>query len=285
MPKRANRPKWDRYAKVRLAHALLHKLADTQEPYSDKAMSQATGWKSPGTYRGKFWHDWVWKDSNGIWHVDPSFKSVTVEKLIEIHSQRKDTLSSYQRRIYFKSVTYEFFLPLTNEHELRETLDNLFYRDTIERRLNEVGINSFPMEYPDMEEVIEFVGSHFTGYSISHVSGRFRGKTVETRKQAGDLFAKGKYYLMDETTAIVRFIVPIDTTKNVYQSDAKFLETVVRDNPESAPVGEAGNELARVRWAFFHLFTEAVVRTVKGEDQVWLLESGPENRLYVWEKS
>lgn len=284
MPKRDARPKKDRYAKVRLAHAFLRKLADTGEPYSDEVMSQETGWKSPETYRSKFWHDWVQRDAEGIWRVDRSFKTVTEAQLIEIHRQRKDMLSNYWRHIYFESITYEFFLPLTNERELKETLDDLFYRDTIQRRLNQVGINSFPVESFDMAKVIEFVGSHFTGYSISHVSGRFREEQVATRVQAGDLFAEGKYYLADETTAVVRFIVPISKVKKSYQSDAKFLEDVVRGNQGNTPSEEASIERAQIRWAFFQLFAEAVVRTVKGEDEVWLLESGPENRLYVWEK-
>ena len=49
---------------------------------------------------------------------------------------------------------------------------------------------------------------------------------------------------------------------------------------------EAGQaELKRVRLAFFLLFAEAVTLTVRGEDEVWLLESGPESRVYVWEKA
>lgn len=176
MPKRDARPRKDRYEKVRLAHALLRKLADTQEPYSDEAMSQKTGWKSPETYRSKFWHDWVQRDAEGIWRVDRSFETVTEEALIEIHRQRKDMLSNYWRRIYFESITYEFFLPLTKEQELKTALDDLFYRDSVERRLNEVGLDSFPANTRDIAEVVEFVGEHFTGYSISHVPGDFGRK-------------------------------------------------------------------------------------------------------------
>ena len=288
MPRRNARPSGkDRHAKTRLAYAFLRKLANTQAPYSHVAMAQETGWpvSTIRTYRAKFWHEWVQRDSEGIWHVSPSFEAVKQNELIEIHHQRRDTKPTYQKKVYYRYITYEFFLPLTNERELREVLDDFFYRDTIESRLNEVGINSSPLESLDMEEIIDFIDSHFKGYSISHVSGRFREKQVITRESAGEMFTQGDYYLVDETTAIVRFIVPISTTQSVYQNDAEFRDAVVRENPEDTSAKEAGTELARVRWVFFQLFAEAVVNTVTGEDQVWLIESGPENRLYVWEKA
>ena len=278
-------PRKDRHAKTRLAYDHLRKLANTQEAYSDEEMVLATGWSKDTvkTYRTKHWSDWVKRDGNTS-RVDRAFERVTEGDFIDLHSQSNEFYANYQRRIYHNSVTYEFLLPLTKERELKETLDDLFYRDTIERRLNEIGLDSFPGESFDIDLIVDFVGAHFTGYSVSHVSGRFRAREMSTRMQAGELFAQEKPYLLDETTAIVRFIVPIHSTESVYQDGSEFLDAVVCEDTKGTSTTDT-IEIARVRWAFFQFFAEAVVRTVKGEDQVWLLESGPENRLYVWEKA
>jgi hypothetical protein len=60
-------------------------------------------------------------------------------------------------------------------------------------------------------------------------------------------------YLIDETTAITRFIFPC------------------KDKDEAATV----------RWFFFELFVESVIQ-VTGESQVWMTESGLETRLHTW---
>jgi hypothetical protein len=45
------------------------------------------------------------------------------------------------------------------------------------------------------------------------------------------------------------------------------------------------DEVALVHWLFFNVFAEAVVRTVEGEDVIWLIEETPrKRRLYVWQK-
>lgn len=275
----------DRHAKTRLAYDHLQKLANTQETYSDEEMARVAGWSkhTVKTYRTKHWSDWVKRDGDA-YRVDRAFERVTEGDFVELHSQSTEFYANYRRRIYRSSVIYEFLLPLTKERELKEALDALFYRDTIERRLKEIGLNSFPGEYSDINWIVDFVSTHFTGYSVSHVSGRFRARGMSTRAQAGEMFAQEKPYLVDETTAIVRFIVPIHNTESVYQDGSEFLDAVVCGDTKGTSTTDT-LELARVRWAFFQFFAEAVVRTVKGEDQVWLLESGPENRLYVWEKS
>ncbi len=99
------------------------------------------------------------------------------------------------------------------------------------------------------------------------------------------MLAEGERYLVDETTAVVRFIVPLQMTAKTYNNLAEFHNAVVASPGSSSDSPDVKKELAKVRRAFFLLFAEAVVRTVKGEDQVWLLESGLENRLYIWEKA
>ena len=97
------------------------------------------------------------------------------------------------------------------------------------------------------------------------------------------MLTENQRYLVDETTAVVRFIVPLHRSRDTRDGD--FLSAVVSRASANELDEPVHGELEQVRWAFFQLFAEAVVRTVKGEDEVWLLESGPENRLYVWEKA
>jgi hypothetical protein len=63
-----------------------------------------------------------------------------------------------------------------------KALDELFYRDTLDRRIG--------------------------GFFISHVSGRFRTGPIVSRRDSAAKLASDKAYLIDETTAVVRFIIP-----------------------------------------------------------------------------
>ncbi len=286
----------DRLERVRRAYAVLRSLADTGEAVSDADFAQSAGWKqnTVKSYRGKKWRDWIEKDSPYTWRVSQSFKTVTEEAFLRHQTQRTDFYASYRSRsIHHHVLRYEFLLPLTKEHELKKALDDLFYRDTLEERIREVGPGSFSFQLPEgsglagkteTDAIIEFMTDHFTGYSISHVSGRFRSEALADRAQVGDMLVKGHRYLVDETTAVVQFIVPLQQSSNTYPDDQEFVDALAKDS-ESSLSEAARVELAQVRRTFFLLFVEAVVRTVKGEDEVWLLESGPENRLYVWEKA
>ena len=69
---------------------------------------------------------------------------------------------------------------------------------------------------------------------------------------AAKLEERGGRYLIDETTAIVRFIFPCD-----------------------------GDE-ETIRWFFNTLFVESIIQVVAGEEQIWMVESGMENRLHIW---
>lgn len=85
---------------------------------------------------------------------------------------------------------------------------------------------------------------------------------------------------MDETTAVVRFIVPCS------EGSVAFEEQYGCDDALHAPgdfdTAALDEELRRIRGLFFYLFVEAVVRTVKGEDEIWLMESGVTTQLYRW---
>ena len=90
--------------------------------------------------------------------------------------------------------------------------------------------------------------------SISHVNGRYKAEDgVLTMQEATALQERAGRYLIDETTAITRFIFPCK-------------------DKEEAEV---------VRWFFFELFVESVIQ-VTGEAEVWMIESGLQTRLHKW---
>jgi hypothetical protein len=128
--------------------------------------------------------------------------------------------------------------------------------------------------------VCELVGDRFDGYSISHVRGRFRASELKSRTEAAAMLAEDLRYLIDETTAAVRFIIPLEHTKRV---DPGL--TGGFGFEDLGPPDDHSRELGQVRCLFFNLFAEAIVRVVQGEDVIWLLEdTGVSRRLYVWEK-
>ena len=294
-PSDGTRPRRDRLARVRVAYKVLQELADTGASITNVEFASRTNWSvaTVRSYRGKKWRDWIEEGPGEKWRVSQAFKTITEEAFLRHQTQRTDFFASYQtRRIYHHVATYEFLLPLTKEQELTKALDDLFYRDALEERVKEVGPDAFGIastedsELSDdqkIEAIIDFTADHFAGYSIAHVSGRFRAGSLAAREEAGVMLAQGQRYLVDETTAVVRFVVPLHQSSDAHQEGSEFLQAIAEGSDGNLPQDQL-SELTQVRRAFFLLFTEAVVRTVKGEDEVWLLESGPANRLYVWEK-
>jgi len=160
-------------------------------------------------------------------------------------------------------MIYDFLMPLTNEAHLRTTLDALFFKDTILARLKTIGVPELannlpkpPSETDDayLDEILKFIDGHFIGYSISHVDGRFRSGKLRTQDDVAELQKKGERYLIDETTAVARFIFP-------------YADAI---------------ELAAVRYLFRILFVRSIIQLVNGEEQIWMLETGPQNKVHIW---
>src|SRR5205823_5954402 len=115
-----------------------------------------------------------------------------------------------------------FLLPLTNERKLRAALDELFYSDHLVQRAREIGPETLTMILPRnaneaTEDYLDRVGlrvsSLLGGYSIGHVNGRFRAGDLKTHEDAARTLAARGRYLADETTAVVRFLVPLAGSK------------------------------------------------------------------------
>jgi hypothetical protein len=103
-----------------------------------------------------------------------------------------------------------------------------------------------------------------------------------TRQASLEHVLNGGRYLIDETTAVVRFIVPCKAGTFAFSDtlEASFDWLSSVDTPDSA----LEDEVQLIRKLFFLLFVDTVVRTVKGEDEIWLVESGARHGLYRWER-
>jgi hypothetical protein len=151
-------------------------------------------------------------------------------------------------------------MPLTNEAYLKASLDSLFYRDTVKARLKTISASDLEGALPKSlnetdelyrERICDWISDHFGGYSISHVNGRFRAQPLATRAEVGQAASR---YLVDETTAVTRFIFPC------------------------TDIGEA--EL--VDFFFTNLFVKSITEVVNGEDEIWMVETGLKTQLHIW---
>ncbi len=217
--------------------------------------------------------------------VKPEMLRVRLSDFKELFHQKKRLFTDYVLEVSPSVLIYEFFMPLSREDRLREALDNLFYRDTIEQRIQEIGFDQIrtglglSVDYFDekiQELVFDFMESTIGGYSIFLVNGRYRADQLASRAEVVNRpFAYGPY-IVDETTAIVRFILPVETEA------AKFKHGNIL---EPAPVSVSAQKRAElVRWLFLNFFAEALIRVVQNEDEIWLLESGMRSTFYRWIK-
>ena len=92
--------------------------------------------------------------------------------------------------------------------------------------------------------------------------------------------AVGQKYVIDETTAIVRFIIPCECTEAVHGEAFDATVTASFDHQE------LDDEVSKIRILFFNIFVEAVADAVLEEDQIWLLETAASrSRLYIWSRA
>ncbi len=282
--------KQDRQQSFRRAYQFLKSKDVPGITFTYEELTDATGWgqKSIGTYLGKWLGEVVERRPSGRLAVLPRFWRYTEQRFIDLATQKRRPRANYNRFRCSEIVNYEFLLPLTREDELRRTLDSLFYADTIENRLREVGLGAvarYVIRNPGesdsdyIDRIRGLVSDFFAGYSISHVSGRFRAADIVSRQEAVKILAADGRYLIDETTASVRFIVPLLATK----ADGHEL---VDDYFQGSDLpSEAVQEILMVHGLFFDFFVEAIVELVNGEDAIWLVEeSGSKRTLYMWEK-
>lgn len=249
----------------RAAFKFLRERLQTQELFTMDEFRDATGWEKPGTlntylrkqYKGLF------EKVGDKYRVSESFRKFVPWRKFKQHvTQVRRVVTNYEPSSS-EVMTYDFLMPLTNEAHLRTTLDALFFKDTILARLKTIGVPELSQALPKLagqtdesylDANLTFIEDHFIGYSIFHVDGRFRSGKLRTQDEVADLQKKGERYLIDETTAVARFIFPY--------ADA--------------------DELAAIRYLFRILFVRSIIQLVNGEEQIWMLETGPQNKVHVW---
>ena len=238
---------------------------DSQEPFTKEEFESSTDWekKSFQTYWSKQFKQFVVQAPNNKYRVSESFRPFTDWDKFQQHvTQVRRIASDYQELTFENILTFEFFMPLSNEAHLRTTLDALFYKDTIVARLRAQDTKDLYQHFPPLpnesndeylSRLCDWIAPRFVGYSVSHVNGRFRAERLCTHEEVASPTFR-KRYLIDETTAVTRFIFPCQD-----KEDAD-----------------------RIRWFFQILFVRSIIQLVNGEDEVWMVESGLQNRIYVW---
>ena len=239
----------------------------SQEPFTKAELAAATGWQKPGTFK-TYWSKqlkpFVVEVGDGKFRVSEGFRPFMTWRKFQSHvSQNRLVATDYRKHEFEHPVIFEFFMPLTNETALRTTLDALFYKDNIEAKLRAIGIAELAQHLPRVKNEADeayfkkaaaWVADHFGGYSIHHVDGRFRAWKLATHDEAMEREKQGYRYLVDETTAITRFIFPCAKKK----------------------------EAELVRFFFEALFTRNIIQLINAEDEIWMLESGDEHRVHIW---
>lgn len=274
----------------RSAFRFLRARAADGDAFTQADIEKEVGWKtgSFSTYKTKHLKGYIERVGKGSFTISPHFRRLTEDDFHSIVTQSRNTIARFVRTVFDAVLRYEFLLPLTNERKLRTALDELFFKDQIELRAREIGLDTLktiipaqPGEKDDpyVERVVIKVGSLLGGYSIGHVHGRFRAGGLRTHVEAAKVVAERGRYLVDETTAVVRFILPLggsrkehgakfDVTKEMFALDTSYAE-----------------EIDVARRLFIAFFVESVILDIYGEDEIWFLESGPNGeRLYVLER-
>lgn len=189
----------------------------SQQPFAKEHLRAVTDWskKSFDTYWPKQLKALLVADG-GQFRVAESFRPYSTWKKFQRHvSQVRHVSSDYTYLAYPDVLIFEFFMPLANEEHLRLALDALFYKDWVLLRLKTIDQAKLAAQFPKcaeetpgayLERICEWISKNFGGYSIYHVNGRFRAEKLSTTEEVVDIQEAGGRYLVDETTAVVRFI-------------------------------------------------------------------------------
>lgn len=272
----------------RKVFAFLKQHFESRDPFTKEQLQSVTDWteKSLKTYWSKQLKHFVVSAGGKTYRLTEAFEPFATWPAFRKHvTQVRRVYLDYTRLRHDSLLIFEFFMPLTNETQLRATLDDLFYKDTVLRRLRmldpiklEEHFSHFSQESDSayFARLCTWLEKRFGGYSVSMVSGRFRSQTLLTIKEAAELEVMGDRYLIDETTAIVRFIFPCGEPVKIPLGIVQNLEA------ELGIQEAAAKEADQIRWFFDVLFVQSIIQVVNGEAEIWMVESGLRNRLHIW---
>jgi hypothetical protein len=218
--------------------------------------------------------------------TDTLLRFPNFQKYKELVTQNRPSAADYVLSQNTGVVVYDFFMPLSNEGALRKALDGLFFTEVLAPKITSMiqkGLaqRHFPTEVGESPEdylnrLFDYIDSTFGGYSVWHVAGRFKAGPLRSAAEASDLQGAGDRYLVDETTAVVRFIFPCG---GVHELEDAFTPPDDIETDEREAILREAN---KVGFFFWRLFVESILRVVGGEDEIWMLESGFRSRLYRW---
>ncbi|HXD34089.1 MAG TPA: hypothetical protein VN643_23430 [Pyrinomonadaceae bacterium] len=263
-----------KYDSQRAAFKFLRQHLLSGEPFILRDFIKVTGWDKPGTYRtylNKQYRGLIENVEggslrivlNGKYRVTEAFRKFLDWQKFRQHVTQKRAVGGDYKHSASKVLVYDFLMPLTHETNLRITLDALFYKDTIIAKLKGIDKTRLNKHFARAEgqteaeylkEILDFIGHNFVGYSIYHVDGRFRAADILDFDEIAVRLKKGGRYLIDETTAVTRFIFPWDTEE----------------------------QMERIRFLFEQLFVRGMIDLVEGEQQIWMLENGRERVVHIW---
>jgi len=268
--------------KIDKAFRFLYNRARDGRRFTQTELAAGAGWSANNTKTNmsKRLKELIQKEGDDFC-ARPEMLRVRLDDFRDLFRQKQRLFTEYAVKQNPTVLVYEFFMPLAREDRLREALDNLFYKDTIQQRIREIGTSEIrkaltlrsDMSEEDVEKfVCNFVDNEIRGYSLYLVNGRFRVPSLYTRAEAAKHLPGEGPYLIDEMTAVVRFILPVEESTPPEQT--KLFEPITAQSKSS--------KAEQMRWLFLHLFAEAVTKVVRKEDEIWLLETGRWNVLYRW---
>lgn len=280
---------------IRRVYIFLKTRSHSPEAFSKIEFKKAAKYPNPDnfdTYFSKKFRHFLEEAPNesGLFLVSRIFKKYNKwEKFRAFYSQSTLIKVNYIEEYYRNLMVFEFFIPLTNETDLRTSLDELFYRDNVKLALNKIPRNEFNNAFQQgseeteeqfIERICDWISERFGGYSIGTVRGRFKMDDLMTYSQVALNSSRGVDYLIDETTAIVRFIFHVGGP--IINQDLYNFEQFNENQDELTISEEINTEANQIRYIFKNLFVKSILELVNGEDEIWMLESGIRNRLYIW---
>jgi hypothetical protein len=236
---------------------------ESKAVFTREELFAVTDWKgtTPKTYWSKQYRPLLIKVGSSYRVAEVFSRYATWDKFQQhVTQMRRVTSTDYEHSSFERVRIYEFFMPLTNETHLRVALDALFFRDSVDARLSTIPETELRANFPRdpgesdatyTNRLADWISDHFGGYSVYHVSGRFRAMPLKRRSELTDPKTR---YLVDETTAVTRFIFPCATD----------------------------DEADLVAFFFERLFVSAIIEVVNGEDEIWMVETGVKNQLHIW---
>lgn len=280
---------------IKNAHKFLLEKYQSRDQFTKDEFRRFTGWSESAfnTYFSKLFKPLLISNQENKFQVTDTFRRFSLYKKFRAYfSQSRRIRADYTKFRYDNVIIYEFFMPLTNEGNLRSTLDSLFYKDEIINRLKTVPIDKiktlkiyFPLNKDEKEEdyyerICKWISDKFQGYSIGHFQGRFRVGDLKSFKEVVDVQKSSGGYIIDETTAIVKFIFPCGESGRSEKTDDLMQFLYEFDSEKNKGIVKKEANLLRI--LFNILFVDSILQTVSGEDEIWMLESGMESHLHIW---